>query len=462
MSGEFICDTPKMTRFIWHPTGFHPPIVLALLFFVLLTIAILSSVVAGQAAAGNSPQPFAMAQKLLASDRESNEEFGAVVVMSQDNRFMLVGAPAKHVDGYIRRGQIYIYERDGNNQWVEIQKLTAADGSHGDRFGSSIAIAHAPDYTIIVGAPSAEEGWAEQVGAAYVFAYNGSSWSQQTRLPIIEEDDELIQYDRRGTAVAITSDGSRVFVGAPPAGSGSPRPGAIYVLARSGNSWSQEEKIMGPMDNAAAIGQALLVTDNDTALLAAGWHYPSESFNERGIVRVYRRPNATWEEVAVLTPSDGLVDDHFGEALAVSHDAQTLLIGAPRHNRQAYVFTASGESWTEQAILTPPNSSPYGFFGNSVAMDATGQKMAVGAWYLGSGGIHLFEKSDSTWEHVQTLHRSNDDLERLGWAVAMSGSGDMIAGGATHADSNKPIIEDGGAVYVFMPGYLIHLPFVMK
>ena len=62
---------------------------------------------------------------------------------------------------------------------VELQKLLASDGDDTDSFGYAVAMDG--DYAV-VGAPLDNNGNGSNAGAAYVFKYDGMSWSQQAKL----------------------------------------------------------------------------------------------------------------------------------------------------------------------------------------------------------------------------------------------------------------------------------------
>ena len=58
--------------------------------------------------------------------------------------------------------------------WPQQAKLLAADGAVGDHFGISVSVSG--DYAI-VGAIHDDDN-----GSAYIFYYNGTSWSEQAKL----------------------------------------------------------------------------------------------------------------------------------------------------------------------------------------------------------------------------------------------------------------------------------------
>jgi hypothetical protein len=109
--------------------------------------------------------------KVLANDGASGDALGWSVAV-HGNR-AIVGAYGD--DSYM--GAAYIYTFNGSS-WVQQQRLQASDRANGDRFGYSVSI-HG-DWAVI-GAYFNDDLGADS-GSAYIFKFNGSSWSQQTKL----------------------------------------------------------------------------------------------------------------------------------------------------------------------------------------------------------------------------------------------------------------------------------------
>ena len=62
--------------------------------------------------------------------------------------------------------------------WPEWDKLLAADGAANDQFGNSVSISG--DYAIVGADSDDDKGFAS--GSAYIFYYDGTSWSQQAKM----------------------------------------------------------------------------------------------------------------------------------------------------------------------------------------------------------------------------------------------------------------------------------------
>jgi hypothetical protein len=141
-------------------------------------------------------------KKLTASDGQDTGVFGISVSISVDT--VVVGASNHAVGENEEQGVAYVFERDrgGEDNWGETKKLTASDGVTRDRLGLSAAING--DF-IVVGAPKKDFGDSNSQGAAYVFERNRGgedNWGEVNRLTASDGAEE----DEFGEAVAIGLD----------------------------------------------------------------------------------------------------------------------------------------------------------------------------------------------------------------------------------------------------------------
>lgn len=128
---------------------------------------------------------------LAFSTRTSGDNAGEAVALDGDRA--MIGAPFR---GGI--GVVFAYTRGTTGTWAE-QEIKLAAPLSGDRFGSAIALTGS---LAIVGAPFRDDGTRTNVGAAYVYAYSGTTWTlRDTLIPAAAIGD-----DRLGTAVAFAGE----------------------------------------------------------------------------------------------------------------------------------------------------------------------------------------------------------------------------------------------------------------
>ena len=149
--------------------------------------------------------------KLLASDIGSQDRFGWSVSIN-GNR-ILVGATQNDDDvsggnNLSNAGAAYVFDLNGGT-WSETAKLVASDRATLDQFGSSVAIS---GDKLVVGAAFENEnstGGAPltEAGSAYVFEWNGNSWTETAKLVASDRGAE----DR--FAFGIAMNGNHILVG---------------------------------------------------------------------------------------------------------------------------------------------------------------------------------------------------------------------------------------------------------
>jgi hypothetical protein len=178
-----------------------------------------------------------------------------------------------------------------------------------------------------------------------------------------------------------------------------------------------------------------------------------------GAAYVFHNNGTTWVEQARLTASDGEEWDHFGGTVDITSDGDYIVVGAHQKvsasgTGEAYVYSRSGTTWTEQATLNGTGVVARALFGCSVAID--GNTVVVGAKYDGStddtdekwkrGEVYVFTRSGSTWSEQANLLASDwDDRDIFGASVDIVGDYAVI--GAREGSCGEE--DDAGAAYIF-------------
>lgn len=171
------------------------------------------------------PSAWGLLKKLAPSDGAQWDDFGESVAVCGD--FILVGANQDDDKGN-DSGSAYLFERNagGAENWGQVGKLLAADGSYQDGFGHSVWIS---DSHIVVGAWR-DDATGFDSGSAYLFRLDPFSADKATQLAKIVPSDgsALLLF---GWRVAIAGD--LIVVGAPvEVASGNPEhTGYAYIYA---------------------------------------------------------------------------------------------------------------------------------------------------------------------------------------------------------------------------------------
>ncbi|HEY1538600.1 MAG TPA: hypothetical protein VGF63_04315 [Solirubrobacteraceae bacterium] len=384
-------------------------------------------------------QALTLQQRLIGAGGGAGDHAGVNVDVDGDTA--VVGAP--QTDG---KGAVYVFTRSGDS-WTQTAKLTTSDLATGDDFGQSVAI---DGDTIVAGAPGANNGSDDRVGAVYTFASTGAANRQETAKLTVSDG---AAFDNLGFTVAIDGDG--IVAGAVGVTvDGQQAAGALYTFTRSGAAARTETGKLVASVNATSdqLGRSLAI-DGDTIVAGADIGVGGD----HGKVYTFARTGASPRtETAVLTASDGGADE-LGESVAI--DGDTIVAGAPTtasgglSNRGAlYTFTRTGAAArTETARLTASDAAKDDSLGDSVAID--GDTIYGGASFndVGRGAIYTFARTGAAARTETGKLTASDGAvdDRLGDVGLAVDAGTVIAG-ALFDDVGAN--ADQGSAVVFYAG----------
>jgi hypothetical protein len=194
-----------------------------------------------------------------------------------------------------------------------------------------------------------------------------------------------------------------------------------------------------------------VAVSGDTAVVGAPKMHHS-AFRGAGAAYVFTRVGDTWIEQAKLTPSDGVAGDRFGWSVGISGDTIVVSslwddVGIQADQGSAYVFTRTAGTWTEQAKLTASDGVPLDEFGFSVAV--SGDDVIVGAKSLGEelgvppqGSAYVFTRTGGAWTQQEKLTAS-EGVVGNGFGFRVGLDGDTAVVGAVTDNGGQ------GSAYVF-------------
>jgi RHS repeat-associated protein/uncharacterized repeat protein (TIGR01451 family) len=242
--------------------------------------------------------------RLTAADGAAGDQFGGSVAIDGDT--LVVGAEYDDDNGSFS-GSAYVFVRQGST-WSQQAKLTAGDGAASDYFGASVAIS---GDTIAVGVYG-DDDHGSSSGSAYIFVRQGSTWSQQAKLTA----GDGAASDYFGASVAVNGDTAVVGArGDDDLGSSS---GSAYVFARQGSAWSQAAKLTADDGAASDYFGASVAVNGDTAVVGA--RGDDDLGSSSGAAYVFARQGSAWSQAAKLTANSGAAYDYFGGSVAIDED----------------------------------------------------------------------------------------------------------------------------------------------
>lgn len=320
------------------------------------------------------------------------------------------------------------------SQTQMLQPSGSGSGSAGDQYGRHLVLT---ENELFVGAYAAGGNYQ---GRLYVYTKSGSTWSQSQVLV----SSDIADYDQFGFNVDV--DGDYLVVSAkelsnPPTGGG-------YIFHKSGNTWSQQAKLVA--STAAAYdstGESCAIS-GDTAVLGSPWgEPPGSSINAAGEAFVFVRSGTSWSEQARINPTN-IANDYLDD---VDIDGDTIVIGSTQNNSSTsggavYVYTRSGTSWSLQQKITSNNAAVANSrWGEQVKISGDTLVASCANYTNGSGhtgNVEVWTRSGTSWSFQATLTPNPTDTSGT-YGRSLSIDGDTVAVG-NYAYSNNQ-----GRAYIF-------------
>lgn len=377
----------------------------------------------------------------------SQQYFGRSVAIDGDVAIAGSTYPDCAAGSYCGAAYVYRFNSNGPEWWVQEGTLTASDAAANAYFGGDVSIS---GDVAVVGAYGADCYFC---GAAYVFRYNGVSWIEEQKLlpPISTERD--------GFGGTVSIDGDVAVVGASGEDCDlGPDCGAAYVYRFNGVTWSQEAKLV-PSNTRREDYFAATVSVSGDVIVVGGSHGECADGRICGAALVYRYSGTTWVEEQAITTLPGWGSFQVsvsGDVALVS----AFLNGCPPNNAAGisgctsafvYRFHPGTEAWVQEKMFEQEHPSNLGLFGSDVAI--SGDLAVIGALYdnceYGNScdQAYVFRYNGRTW--VENLRlRGVDDSGAFGSSVAISNESVIIGAPNTPCAAGY----DCGSVYVFALG----------
>lgn len=254
-------------------------------------------------------------QATLVTPDAGTDLFGLSVALSADGNTLVAGA-GQMFSGV--GGQVYVFRRSGS-AWAQTAAISDPDGTR--MFGAGVQVDAAGRTIAVV-----------ENSRAYVFAFDGTTWTRELRVPIDAGSDSISLFAQR--MAALSSDGQTLVVGSPSAGGGR---GDVRVFDRA-TGWSEQARLTPP--NAGGwFGLAVSLSRDGRSLLVGA---PMEASAATGLdgdmadttnpaggaVYAFTRIGTTWTYRAYIKATRGDAS-RFGAGIGQSADGSTIGIGAP-------------------------------------------------------------------------------------------------------------------------------------
>ena len=340
---------------------------------------------------------------------------------------------------------------DPVSTWTQLGSAINGQSSY-DYTGWSVSIS-SDGTRVAIGAYGSDQG------RTMVFEESGGTWTQ-VGVDILGELSNDGGQDYSGYSVSLSSDGSRVAIGAIhnsvsfvayPNTNPNQYKGHVRVYAENGGAWSQVGADIDGEDTFDYSGWSVSLSDDGTRV-AIGAYSNDDNGNNAGHVRVYSESGGTWTQMGADIDGEA-AEDQSGWSVSLSGDGSRLAIGA-RYNDgggsssgHVRIYSESGGSWT-QLGSDIDGGAQFDYSGWSVSMSYDGTRVAIGApgaSHLGGvGHVAVYEESGGVWTQVGSNIDGEATGDYSGQSVSISSDGTRVAIKDIGADRVRVYSESNG------------------
>jgi hypothetical protein len=265
------------------------------------------------------------------------------------------------------------------------------------------------------------------------------------------------------------------------------------VYTRDNKGWKQQAYLKASNTaNGAQFGSSLSLSANGNVLAVGApgeassatgvnGNQSDDSMPSSGAAYVFARAGAAWSQQAYVKSSNTGGPDigyQFGFAVSLSGDGNTLAVSetsdpsnatgingdqkntAAADSGAVFVFTHSGNTWSQQAYVKAGTATPNLLFGYSVGLSGNGDILGVGAYNDTGrrGAIYVFTRSNGTWSQQARLLATNGQVgDYMGCSMAISDDGNTLVAGTVedkfaqiNAGAGRDLLDSVGGAYVFV------------
>jgi hypothetical protein len=350
------------------------------------------------------------------------------ISVSGNGTTIAIGAPGHDLGGNTDKGAVYIYRLMENDQVVDIfgqsDIMYASNAAAVDGFGQIVSVSANGDVVSVL-APG-KDSRATNRGDVYVYRKTGGNWTEH----IVTSDlGNLIAVNAK-----LDATGNKVFV------STNSTLGQTVVLYQwNGTSYTQTATAVPAVHVNASTGMSLAVNGAGDRIVVSTDKSNTNGINYFG-ADTYKLVGGSWIKHEIPTPTGIVSGDRFGQSLSISTDGNTVVVGSPGYNSNmgtVYVFKWNGTVWIEETMLSMSDTGIGSSiqYGHSVAVNASGDIITVGAPYrysgywaeVGSATVHRW--NGSVWEEELIIPHTLKGGDKFGWSLDMNDTGDRIVSG---------------------------------
>jgi len=247
------------------------------------------------------------------------DQSGSSVSLSSNGHRIAIGAPFNNGANGTSSGHVLVYELDGST-WEKIGNDIDGE-AEGDNSGFSVSLS-SNGTRVAIGASDNDDS-----GHVRVYELNGTTWEK-----LGDDIDGDAAGDMFGSSVSLSSNGTRVAIGAHKTDvSNDINRGQVQIREWDGSKWDQ---LGQDIDGDAAgdwFGHSVSLSSDGSRVAIGAFFNDGANGTNSGHVRVYELDGTTWNQLGI--DIDGEAEgDQSGYSVSLSSDGHRVAIGAYRND----------------------------------------------------------------------------------------------------------------------------------
>ncbi|TDI73096.1 MAG: choice-of-anchor B family protein [Bacteroidetes bacterium] len=293
-------------------------------------------------------------------------------------------------------GEVFVFERRDNGEWVQTQKIELNGSAPGDKFGMAMIVSgrHA-----VISAPGQNGG----MGGVHTFMYDGNDWS------LLDSIAPGVLTENAGFGTALSWSDGLLVIGAPENREGK---GNVFIFrtANGGHSWIQTGDPIAPATEDSREFGSVLLTDGQQIFVGQPL---ADQLN--GQVQVFEADNGSWSEISRLgiPPIEG-VQHKFGTSLVMDDSHLWISVpGAYEESGGVFVYASSDGGYKHVETIEYAEAQQPRGRASVLAVNGSVAIIGVRNRDYGEGIVHIIERDGALWKHTREIYRDLGSYTRV-------------------------------------------------
>ncbi|WP_309640960.1 T9SS type A sorting domain-containing protein [Flavobacterium sp.] len=300
--------------------------------------------------------------------------FGSSVSLSADGNTLAVGI-AKSDAGGLDSGAVKVFQNQ-SGVWTQLGSTINGEAA-GDKFGRFLATS-SNGHILAVGTPFHDSNGTNS-GVVTVFEYSLGVWTPLGNKIYGSVNDYL------GYSISLSSDGNIMAIGAPLNGAG-----RASVYQNISGVWTPIGlNIVG--ETAGDFFGGCVSLSSDGSKLAIGAYSDDTNGTVAGSVKVFQNQSGIWEQVGAKITGD-VAGEWLGSFICLSSSGNVLVVGAPKSDANATDAGIVKIYQNQSGVWTLLGNRIYGEaagdFSGVIALSSNENVLANGAYANDGGGAN--------------------------------------------------------------------------